>query len=159
MFVESIDIKRGNLMLHSYLGPNCYSPIRASSVSPLDWVGAVSEISPYLWILSVKFSLCSSERAGWLGFPDLGVSTLISVSCGLKIFAIWTLQPGYRDESEMNCSNEFCINCSDTGGGHLGIFWVGMCRPGLETGTPFLKKFPLKLIPRSRNGPIFYTPF
>ena len=40
-------------------------------------------------------------------------------------------------------------------GGHLGIFWVGMCRPGLQNGTPFWKKFPLKLIPRSRNGPIF----
>ena len=23
------------------------------------------------------------------------------------------------------------------GGGHLDIFWVGMCRPGLQTGTPF----------------------
>ena len=23
------------------------------------------------------------------------------------------------------------------GGGHLGIFWVGMCRPGLQIGTPF----------------------
>ena len=45
------------------------------------------------------------------------------------------------------------------GGGHLGIFWVGMCRPGLQIGTPFWKKFPLKLIPRSRNGPIFYTLF
>ena len=45
------------------------------------------------------------------------------------------------------------------GGGHLGIFWVGMCRPGLQIGTPFYKKIPLKLIPRSRNGPIFYTPF
>ena len=22
-------------------------------------------------------------------------------------------------------------------GGHLGIFWAGMCRPGLEIGTPF----------------------
>ena len=22
-------------------------------------------------------------------------------------------------------------------GGHLGIFWVGMCRPGLQIGTPF----------------------
>ena len=21
--------------------------------------------------------------------------------------------------------------------GHLGIFWVGMCRPGLKIGTPF----------------------
>ena len=56
-------------------------------------------------------------------------------------------------------------------GGHLGIFWVGMCRPGLQIGTkknspkidtPFKKwanvsypvlKFALKLIPRSRNGP------
>ena len=40
-----------------------------------------------------------------------------------------------------------------------GIFWVGMCRPGLQIDIPFWKKFPLKLIPRSRNGPIFYTPF
>ena len=23
------------------------------------------------------------------------------------------------------------------GGEHLGIFWVGMCRPGLQIGTPF----------------------
>ena len=23
------------------------------------------------------------------------------------------------------------------GGGHLGIFWVGMCRPGLQIDTPF----------------------
>ena len=23
------------------------------------------------------------------------------------------------------------------GGGHLGIFWVGMCHPGLQIGTPF----------------------
>ena len=45
------------------------------------------------------------------------------------------------------------------GGGHLGIFWVGMCHPGLQIGAPFEKKIPLKLIPRSRNGPIFYTPF
>ena len=43
--------------------------------------------------------------------------------------------------------------------GALGYFWVGMCHPGLKIGTPFYKKFALKLIPRSRNGPIFYTPF
>ena len=48
---------------------------------------------------------------------------------------------------------------SPPAGGHLGIFWVGMCRPGLQNGAPFWKKFPLKLISRSRNGPIFYTPF
>ena len=26
---------------------------------------------------------------------------------------------------------------SGGGGRHLGIFWVGMCRPGLQIGTPF----------------------
>ena len=26
---------------------------------------------------------------------------------------------------------------SPGGGGHLGILWVGMCRPGLQIGTPF----------------------
>ena len=45
------------------------------------------------------------------------------------------------------------------GGGHVGIFWVGMCRPGLQIGTPFWKKFPLKLIPRSRSRPKNDTPF
>ena len=68
------------------------------------------------------------------------------------------------------------------GGGHLGILGVCMRRQGLQIGTPgpLLKKispkidtpfkkwanflypvleFALKLIPRSRNGPIFYTPF
>ena len=29
--------------------------------------------------------------------------------------------------------------------GHLGIFWVGMCRPGLQIGTPFLKKISPKI--------------
>ena len=30
-------------------------------------------------------------------------------------------------------------SCRDArgGGGHLGIFWVDMCRPGLQIGTPF----------------------
>ena len=45
------------------------------------------------------------------------------------------------------------------GRGHLGSVWVGMCRPGLQIRTPFWKKFPLKLIPRSSNGPIFDTLF
>ena len=26
---------------------------------------------------------------------------------------------------------------TDPGGGHLGIFWVGMCLPGLQIGTLF----------------------
>ena len=43
------------------------------------------------------------------------------------------------------------------GGGALGYFLGGYVPPGLQIGTPFLKKVPLKLIPRSRNGPIFYT--
>ena len=28
-------------------------------------------------------------------------------------------------------------NTGWTPGGHLGIFWVGMCSPGLQIGTPF----------------------
>ena len=28
------------------------------------------------------------------------------------------------------------------GGGHVGIFWVGMCRPGLQIGTRSKKNFP-----------------
>ena len=51
----------------------------------------------------------------------------------------------------------FCWKYNPPGGG--GLIWVGMCRPGLQIGTPFLKKFPLKLIPRSRIRPKTNTPF
>ena len=77
----------------------------------------------------VKFSMCSCERAGWLGSLDLGFSNR-DVGKRAENFSIWTLQPGYRDE----WMNEFwrsglhrlafacCIfhirsipfNCSDT---------------------------------------------
>ena len=31
------------------------------------------------------------------------------------------------------------------GGRHLGIFWVGMCLPGLQIGTPFQKRISPKI--------------
>ena len=43
-------------------------------------------------------------------------------------------------------------------GGALGYFLGGYVPPGTPNWHPVLKKIPLKLIPRSRNGPIFYTP-
>ena len=45
------------------------------------------------------------------------------------------------------------------GGGALGYFLGGYVPLGTPNWQPVLKKIPLKLIPRSRNGPIFYTPF
>ena len=44
-------------------------------------------------------------------------------------------------------------------GGALGYFLGGYVPLGTPNWHPVLKKIPLKLIPRSRNGPIFYTPF
>ena len=34
-------------------------------------------------------------------------------------------------------SHSFSEANAGGGGGHLGIFWVGLCRPGLQIGTPF----------------------
>ena len=45
------------------------------------------------------------------------------------------------------------------GGGALGYFLGGYVPPGAPNWQPVLEKFPLKLIPRSRKGPIFYTLF
>ena len=42
-------------------------------MSSVDRAGPVSEISSYLQILC-KISICSYERAGWLGDRDLGFS-------------------------------------------------------------------------------------
>ena len=50
----------------------------------------VSEISPYTSKSFEKFSMCSYERTGWLGSRDLGKRA--------GNFAMWTLQPGYRDK-------------------------------------------------------------
>ena len=38
--------------------------------------------------------------------------------------------------------NKICLKFDNIPGGHLGILWVGMCRPGLQSFTPFYKKFP-----------------
>ena len=42
-------------------------------------------------------------------------------------------------------------------GGALGYFLGGYVLPGTPDWHPILKKIPLKLLPCSRNGPIFYT--
>ena len=48
-----------------------------------------------------------------------------------------------------SCGEKCCVTNTKTGcvaypegGGHLGIFWVGMCPSGLQIGTPFYKNFP-----------------
>ena len=41
--------------------------------------------------------------------------------------------------------------------GALGYLLGGYVPPGTPNWHPVQKKFPLKLIPRSRNGPTFYT--
>ena len=44
------------------------------------------------------------------------------------------------------------------GGGAFGYFLGGYVPSGTPNWHPVLKKFLLKLIPCSRNGPVFYTP-
>ena len=46
----------------------------------------------------VKPSMCSYERAGWLGCRDLGFSNR-DLGKRAGNFAIWTLHPGYREEN------------------------------------------------------------
>ena len=38
---------------------------------------------------------------------------------------------------KMRLSGAICLLTSGGGGGHMGIFWVGMCRQELQIGTPF----------------------
>ena len=52
-----------------------------------------------------------------------------------------------------------CATVYARGGGTWVFFgWVCAARDS-KLAPRSKKKFPLKLIPRSRNGPIFYTPF
>ena len=63
---------------------------------------------------------------------------------------------------KMRLSGAICLLTSGVGGGGLGLlgyFLGGYVPPGTPNWHPVLKKFPPKLIRRSRNGPIFYAPF
>ena len=42
-------------------------------------------------------------------------------------------EPGPLAELSLSLS----LSHARGGGGHLGIFWVGMCCPGLQIGNPF----------------------
>ena len=60
-----------------------------------------------------------------------------------KLLNGWTAGPKYQfkidyNEVEVQKVKTQCeIRRGQIPGGHLGIFWVGMCRPGLQIGTPF----------------------
>ena len=43
--------------------------------------------------------------------------------------------------------SSYCRVAPGRGGGegHWGIFWTGMCRPGLQNGTPFQKEISPKI--------------
>ena len=44
------------------------------------------------------------------------------------------------------CTTFTALRAPGGGGrGQLGIFWIGMCRPALQIGTPFLKKISPKI--------------
>ena len=43
----------------------------------------------------------------------------------------------FHVKSDWNPPVQPSVALGTPGGGHLGIFWVGMCRPGLQIGTPF----------------------
>ena len=62
----------------------------------------------------------------------------------------------FSDRQQLYLSTTVSIG---PGGGALGYFLGGYVPPGTPNWHPVLKKNPLKLIPRSRNGLIFYTPF
>ena len=53
---------------------------------------------------------------------------------------------------------ENCVSVPGGGGGALGYFLGGYVPPGTPNWHPVLKKKNLKVMPRSRNGPIFVYP-
>ena len=62
---------------------------------------------------------------------------------------------------KIRLSGAICLLTSGGGGG-VGVTWVffgWVCAAWNSKLAPRFKKFPPKLIRRSRNGPIFYAPF
>ena len=52
---------------------------------------------------------------------------------------LYLLKPSFDYHWHVSCEKIGLLwsDLAPGGGGHLGIFEVGMCRPGLQIGTPF----------------------
>ena len=53
------------------------------------------------------------------------------------VHIVYVSERNETQSSNVNLSELNRVLSPRGGGGHLGIFWVGMCRPGLQIGTPF----------------------
>ena len=86
---------------------------------------------------------------------------------GLSNYISLIRKQWYRGSTALFCLGRLCFpsptycdhHLGWGRGGALGYFLGGYVPPGTPNWHLVLKKIPLKLIPCSRNGPIFYTPF
>ena len=86
------------------------------------------------------------------GYPRLSRSSGIGAPMRINVIwiSLWPLGPVYKEGGSPSCWGYpskmvtlalalffvFYMTCLQ-GRWHLGIFWVGMCRLGLQIGTPF----------------------
>ena len=94
------------------------------------------------------------SRTGFIKSP---ISYNMKKTYGAKFRPGILLENGNKKDETYHVAS--CC-CSQSRGGGTRVFfgWVYV-PPGTPNCHPVLKKIPLKLIPRSRNGPIFYTQF
>ena len=58
----------------------------------------------------------------------------LAIASGKTLLIAIRSKPSFHVTCDMS---RLLTGVTPWGGGHLGIFWVGMCRPGLQIGTPF----------------------
>ena len=69
---------------------------------------------------------------GRWAYRDWALGLVDRLSCLGNFWAIW--------KQFLRLVSSVCVFSflpGEGGGGPLGIFWVGVCRPGLQIGTPF----------------------
>ena len=93
-----------------------------------------------IWTNSDVAGITSDPLTAGSWSPSMNGNSFFSSTCPARILESWSQYVGFSP------------------GGTLGYFLGGYVPPGTPNWHPVLKKIPLKLTPRSRNGPIFYTP-
>ena len=68
-----------------------------------------------------------------------GERSFMEAQKGKKILfeRVFSLNKKINAVTEVKENHYLLLAACGTRGGHLGIFWVGMFRPGLQIGTPF----------------------
>ena len=105
-------------------------------IFPTSFTGDVAaEIAKDDWERGCK-TMSQNKRKTWLDSPVYRRPPSLRKSVSSRPLVNANEDAGYEDQLGIDLNQRSHRYPQGGGGGHMGIFWVGICRPGHRIGTP-----------------------